>query len=156
VDVVSSLLGAKRTELDAANRIVQAEIRESYASRRQKPMLTYEQAVANRLKVDWDDHVIASPWFVGRRFLDDVPLADLAKYIDWTFFFAAWELKGRFPGVLDHPQYGAAARELYEHAQALLKRIIDEKLLTARGVYAFWPANTVGDDIVVCHAGPVC
>jgi len=149
VDVVSSLLGDRRPEFDGANRIVQAEIRESYANRRQKPMLTYAQAVANRLKIDWDDHVIASPWFVGRRFLDDVPLADLAKYIDWTFFFTAWELKGRFPGVLDHPQYGAAARELYGHAQALLKRIIDEKLLTARGVYAFWPANTVGDDIVV-------
>ena len=105
--------------------------------------------VANRLKTDWDEHVIASPWFLGRRYLDDVPLEDLAKFIDWTFFFSAWELKGRFPGILDHPQYGPAARELYEHAQALLKRIIDEKLLTARGVYGFWPANTVGDDIVV-------
>jgi 5-methyltetrahydrofolate--homocysteine methyltransferase len=78
-----------------------------------------------------------------------VPLGDLAKFIDWTFFFSAWELKGRFPGILDHPQYGPAARELYENAQALLKRIIDEKLLTARGVYGFWPANTSGDDIVV-------
>ena len=105
--------------------------------------------MANRLKTDWDDHVIASPWFLGRRYLDDVPLEDLAKFIDWTFFFSAWELKGRFPAILDHPQYGPAARELYENAQALLKRIIDEKLLTARGVYGFWPANTVGDDIVV-------
>ncbi len=112
-------------------------------------MLSYEQALANRLKTDWDDHVIASPWFLGRRYLDDVPLEDLAKFIDWTFFFSAWELKGRFPGILDHPQYGPAARELYENAQALLKRIIDEKLLTARGVYGFWPANTVGDDIIV-------
>ena len=93
--------------------------------------------------------MIASPWFVGRRYLDDVPLADIAKFIDWTFFFSAWELKGRFPAIFDHPQYGAAARELYEHAQALLKRIIDERLLTARGVYAFWPANTDGDDIIV-------
>ena len=71
-----------------------------------------------------------------------MPLAELAKFIDWTFFFSAWELKGRFPAILEHPQYGAAARELYEHAQALLQRIIDEKLLTARGVYGFWPANT--------------
>jgi len=149
VDVVSNLLGENRTSFDAANRVAQGEIRESYANRRQKPLLSYEQAVANRLKTDWDDHVIASPWFLGRRYLDDVPLGDLAKFIDWTFFFSAWELKGRFPGILDHPQYGPAARELYENAQALLKRIIDEKLLTARGVYGFWPANTCGDDIVV-------
>jgi 5-methyltetrahydrofolate--homocysteine methyltransferase len=149
VDVVSNLLGDGRPSFDGANRIAQAEIRESYANRRQKPLLTYEQAVANRLKTDWDEHVIASPWFLGRRYLDDVPLEDLARYIDWTFFFSAWELKGRFPAILDHPQYGPAARELYEHAQALLKRIIDEKLLTARGVYGFWPANSLGDDIVV-------
>jgi 5-methyltetrahydrofolate--homocysteine methyltransferase len=149
VDVVSNLLGDNRTRFDAANRIAQAEIREGYANRRQKPLLSYEDALANRLKTAWDDHVIASPWFLGRRYLDDVPLEDLARYIDWTFFFSAWELKGRFPGILDHPQYGPAARELYENAQALLERIIDEKLLTARGVYGFWPANTVGDDIIV-------
>jgi 5-methyltetrahydrofolate--homocysteine methyltransferase len=111
--------------------------------------LSYADAVANRLKLDWDNHEIASPWFLGRRYLDDVPLADIARFIDWTFFFSAWELKGRFPGILDHPEYGTAARELYEHAQGLLKRIIDEKLLTARGVYGFWPANADGDDIVV-------
>ncbi len=149
VDVVSNLLGENRPGFDAANRVTQAEIRESYANRRQKPLLTYEQARANRLKTDWDEHVIASPWFLGRRYLDDVPLGDIAKFIDWTFFFTAWELKGRFPAILDHPEYGAAAREVYEHAQALLKRIIDEKLLTARGVYGFWPANADGDDIVV-------
>ena len=120
-----------------------------YANRRQKPLLTYEQARANRLKTDWDEHVIATPWFIGRRYLDHVPLGDIARFIDWTFFFSAWELKGRFPGILEHPQYGGAARELYENAQALLKRIIDEQLLTANGVYAFWPANTVGDDIII-------
>jgi 5-methyltetrahydrofolate--homocysteine methyltransferase len=149
VDTVSSLLGEKRAGYDRENRAAQAEIRERYATRREKPLLSYAQAVANRPAFDWDDHVIASPWFVGRRFLDDVPLGEIAKFIDWTYFFSAWELKGRFPGILEHPQYGAAARELYAHAQALLKRIVDEKLLTARGVYAFWPANTDGDDIVV-------
>jgi 5-methyltetrahydrofolate--homocysteine methyltransferase len=149
VDVVSNLLGDNRAGFDAANRVTQAEIRESYASRRQKPLLSYEQAVANRLKTDWDEHVIASPWFLGRRYLDEVPLADVAKFIDWTFFFSAWELKGRFPAILEHAEYGAAARDLYENAQALLKRIIEEKLLNARGVYGFWPANTEGDDIVV-------
>ncbi len=112
-------------------------------------MLSYEQARANRQQTAWDDLVISSPWFVGRRYLDDVPLDELAKYIDWTFFFSAWELKGRYPAILEHPEYGAAARELFQHARALLEQIIDGKLLTARGVYGFWPANADGDDIVV-------
>ena len=149
VDVVSSLLGEKRPDFDRANRETQAGIREQYATRRRKPLLSYEQAFANRLRTDWDDHVIASPWFLGRRYLDEVPLAEIARYIDWTFFFSAWELKGRFPAILEHPEYGSASRDLYENAQALLKGIIDQKLLTARGVYGFWPANTEGDDIVL-------
>jgi 5-methyltetrahydrofolate--homocysteine methyltransferase len=149
VDVVSSLLGASKSAFDLANRAEQTEIREKYAKRRERPLLTFEQARANRLQIDWEAHQIASPWFLGRRFIDDLPLADVARFIDWTFFFSAWELKGRFPGILEHPQYGAAARELYEHAKTLLDRIINEKLLTARAVYAFWPANSDGDDIVV-------
>jgi 5-methyltetrahydrofolate--homocysteine methyltransferase len=84
--------------------------------------------------------------------LDDVTLEDLTPYIDWTFFFAAWELKGRFPGILNHPKYGAAARELYDHASELLDRIVRDRLLTPRGVYGFWPACTEGDDIVVSDA----
>ena len=74
-------------------------------------------------------------------------------YIDWTFFFAAWELKGRFPAILDHPEHGKAARDLYEHAQKLLARIVSGKLLRARGVYGFWPANSDGDDIVLYAPG---
>jgi 5-methyltetrahydrofolate--homocysteine methyltransferase len=149
VDVVSSLLGDKRGEFDRANREAQENTRQKYAGRKEKPLLTIEQARANRLQYDWDDHVIASPSFIGRRYLEDVDLAQIASFIDWTFFFTAWELKGRFPAILEHPQYGSAARELYDNAQALLKRIIDEKLLSARGVYGFWPANTIGDDIVL-------
>ena len=149
VDVVASLLGDKRAELDRSNRVEQAETREKYAGRREKPLLTYAEARANAPKYDWDDHVIASPSFLGRRYVDDAPLGALAELIDWTFFFSAWELKGRFPGILEHPQYGAAARDLYQHAQRLLQRIIDERLLTARGCYSFWPANSDGDDIVL-------
>jgi 5-methyltetrahydrofolate--homocysteine methyltransferase len=149
VDVVSSLLGSNRNEFDAANRREQDGLRGQYASRRERPLLSYEQARANSLKLDWDDLEIASPWFLGRRALDDMPLEEIARYIDWTFFFSAWELKGRFPGILNHPKYGAAARELYEHATTLLNRIISEKLLTARAVYGFWPANADGDDVIV-------
>jgi 5-methyltetrahydrofolate--homocysteine methyltransferase len=149
VDVVSSLLGARLDEFDRTNRQAQAEIRDKYADRRERPLISYEQARANRQRFDWESHEITTPWFIGRRFVDDVPVSELARYIDWTFFFSAWQLKGRFPGILQHPQYGAAARELFEHAQALLSRIADERLLTARGAYAFWPANSEGDDIVL-------
>jgi 5-methyltetrahydrofolate--homocysteine methyltransferase len=127
----------------------QAEIREKYKTRSEKPLLSYEQARANALKYDWDDHESATPAFVGRRYLDDVPLEEIAKYIDWTYFFSAWELKGKYPGILQHPQYGEAARELFANAQALLKKIIDGKLIRARGVHAFWPAVADRDDIVV-------
>jgi len=149
VDTVSGLLGSARGAFDARNKTEQEEIRQAYTARRDRPLRTYEEARANRQTFDWEDHEIASPWFVGRREVDDAPLGEIAKYIDWTFFFSAWELKGRFPAILEHPQYGSAARELHTHAQQLLARIIDDKLLTARGVYGFWPANANGDDIVV-------
>jgi 5-methyltetrahydrofolate--homocysteine methyltransferase len=150
VDVVASLLSDERRDaFDRSNREDQDDIRERYKTRSEKPLLSYDQARANRLKYDWDEHVIATPAFVGRKYLNDVPLAELSRYIDWTYFFSAWELKGRFPAVLDHPQFGAAARELYANAQELLKEIIDGRLLQAKGVYAFWPAAAEEDDILV-------
>ncbi len=150
VDVVSSLMSAdRRAAFVQSNREAQEELRERYKTRSERPLLSYEQARANRLTYDWDEHVIATPAFVGRRFLDDVPLEEIAKYIDWTYFFSAWELKGKFPAILEHPQYGEAARDLYGGAQGLLKQIIDGKLVRARGVYAFWPAAADGDDILV-------
>src|SRR5204862_7048827 len=103
----------------------------------------------NRLKIDWANERLPVPSFVGSRALEDAALGDLVPFIDWTFFFAAWELKGRFPAILDHPQYGAAARELYDNGRALLDRIVDERLLTARAVYGFWPAATDGDDVIL-------
>ncbi|HVL68044.1 MAG TPA: methionine synthase [Vicinamibacterales bacterium] len=149
VDVVSSLLGENCEEYQQQNLATQENTRQKYAGRKEKPLLTIEQARANRLTFDWENHEIATPWFVGRRYVEEVDLAEIAKFIDWQFFFTAWELKGRFPAILDDPKVGKAARELFDNAQALLKRIVDEKLLTAKGVYAFWPANSVGDDIVV-------
>ena len=149
VDVVSSLLGGKLAEFDRANRETQASTREKYAGRASKPLLTYAKALANRLTLDWDDHETRTPWFIGRRYLDDVPLEEVAKFIDWTFFFSAWELKGRYPAILSHPEYGPAARELFDNARALLDRIVREKLLVAKGTYGFWPAASDGEDIIV-------
>jgi 5-methyltetrahydrofolate--homocysteine methyltransferase len=150
VDVVSGLLSPTRKPgFDAANRADQDTIRQQYAALKQKPLLAWPAAQANRPQFDWPRESVATAAFTGTRMLDDVTLEDLAPYIDWTFFFAAWELKGRFPGILDHPQYGAAARELYDHASALLDRIVRDRLLTPRGVYGFWSACSEGDDIVV-------
>jgi 5-methyltetrahydrofolate--homocysteine methyltransferase len=154
VDVVSSLMNDRGRERYVSNvRKEQQEIRDRYADRRQRPMLTYEQARANALKTDWGALEVPAPWFVGRRVVEPA-IADLVPFIDWTFFFSAWELKGRFPAILEHPQYGPAARELYEHAQGVLNELVEAEqkkapLVRARGVYGFFPAAADGDDVVV-------
>ena len=150
VDVVASLLSPDRRDAFAvSNREAQEDLRESYKTRSVRPLLPYDKAKANKLKYDWDEHVTATPSFVGRRFLDDVPLEEIVRYIDWTYFFSAWELKGKYPGILQHPQYGEAARDLFANAQTLLKKIVDGRLIRARGVHGFWPAAADGDDILV-------
>ena len=150
VDVVSNLLSpTARDGFEAENSRAQAEIRKAYATRSTKPLLTFKECRANRLRFDWTTAELPVPSFTGTRVLDDVPLDELVPYIDWTFFFSAWELKGRFPQILDHPKYGSAARELYAHAQTLLGRIVDERLITARGVYGFWPADADEESIAV-------
>jgi 5-methyltetrahydrofolate--homocysteine methyltransferase len=147
VDVVSSLLSrGQRAAFESANRGEQERLREQYGDRRERPILSYEAARANRLTLDFANAPV--PSFTGRREVD-VDLAELVPYIDWTFFFAAWELKGRFPAILEHPEIGAAARDLYDHAHKLLSRIVSGKLLRARGVYGFWPAYSDNDDIVL-------
>jgi 5-methyltetrahydrofolate--homocysteine methyltransferase len=149
VDVVANLMRAEnRVTFAAANGAEQARLREQYGARRERRLLSYADARVNRQRLPFTADTIATPEFTGARPID-VDLSELVPYIDWTFFFAAWELKGRFPAILDHPQHGHAARELYGHATALLNRIVSGKLLRARGVYGFWPANADGDDIVV-------
>jgi 5-methyltetrahydrofolate--homocysteine methyltransferase len=149
VDVVASLLSDRlRDGFVAATRAEQDELRARYGAKRERALLTLDQARANSLKTDWDSLEISVPWFVGRRVVEPA-IQDLVPYIDWQFFFAAWELKGRFPAILDDPQIGTAARDLYNHARDILGRIIKEKSLKPRGVYGFWPANSVGDDVVL-------
>ncbi|MBI4265831.1 MAG: methionine synthase [Acidobacteria bacterium] len=153
VDVVASLLHPERKPaFDAANRAEQERIRLQHSALKRRPLLAWPAARANRLRLEWHDEVVARPSFTGSRVLDEVRLEELVPYIDWTFFFAAWELKGRFPAILDHPQYGPAARELYGHARVLLDRIVGDRLITPRGVYGFWPADTEGEDIVISQA----
>ncbi|MEE8165697.1 MAG: vitamin B12 dependent-methionine synthase activation domain-containing protein, partial [Myxococcota bacterium] len=134
---------------DEANRQRQENLRFVYGNREKRPLLSYSDALENRMQIEWRAEDLPVPDFSGRRVLEDVSLAEIAKYIDWTFFFSTWELKGKFPKILEHPKYGEAARELYAHGRALLDRIIDEKLLSPRAVYGFWPAASENDEIIL-------
>jgi 5-methyltetrahydrofolate--homocysteine methyltransferase len=153
VGVVSGLLSDGAEAFRAANAAEQDKIRAAHGGASARPLLPYAEAQARRAKLDFGPAFVARPSFYGRRTLDDVDLGELAEWIDWTFFFHAWELRGKFPKILDDPRQGAAARELYQNALALLRRIREEKRLVARGVYGFWPANADGDDLVLWRDG---
>jgi 5-methyltetrahydrofolate--homocysteine methyltransferase len=150
VGVVSDLLDSERCQtLDSANRETQERLRYVYSQKKTKPLRSYSDACENRLAIDWQQQDIASPEQIGLRHVDDITLDEIRDYIDWTFFFSAWELSGKFPKILDHPEKGAAARELFEDGQQLLEQIIAEKQITPRAAYGFWPAASEGDDIIV-------
>ena len=150
VSTMSDLLDPVRRESFAAgNREMQEQLRWVYGQRASEPLRPIEEARANRRAFDWSAADLPVPAFAGRRVVDDLDAGQVAQAIDWTFFFHAWELKGRFPDLLDDPQSGPAARELFAAAQALLGRIVDERLLELRAVYGFWPAQSDGDDLVL-------
>jgi 5-methyltetrahydrofolate--homocysteine methyltransferase len=149
VDVVSSLLNqGQRERFVSNNRTDQERIREQHGALKRRPMLPWRSAQNHRLQLDWQAGAIAVPSFTGTRVVEPA-IEELLPFVDWTLFFSAWELKGRFPAILEHPKYGEAARELYEHAQELLQQVMRDRLLTARGVYGFWPAASDGEDIVL-------
>ncbi|MEI6815597.1 MAG: methionine synthase [Bacteroidota bacterium] len=112
----------------------------------QNKFISLAEARANKLPIDWKESVITKPSFLGNRAFTDYPLAEIAEYIDWTPFFHAWEMRGSYPKILSDPERGLEATKLYNDAQAMLKKIIDEKWLQANGVIGFYPANTIGDD----------
>jgi 5-methyltetrahydrofolate--homocysteine methyltransferase len=151
VGVASALLSPDKREAYAA------EIRAEYAkisaahfrAQADKKRLSLKDARANAVKIDYAKAPPARPSFLGIRSFDAYDLAELAAYIDWTPFFQTWELAGRYPAILSDAKVGEAARALYDDAQAMLKRIIAEKWFTARATIGFWPANAVGDDIVL-------
>ena len=113
----------------------------------EKKRVPLAEARANAFKPDWSGYVPPKPSFLGTKVFDNIDLAQLAKYIDWTPFFQTWELKGRYPAILEDERQGEAARQLWADAQKMLKQIIDEKWFKPRGVVGFWPANASGDDI---------
>ena len=127
-----------------------ASLRERHAQKNERPMLTLEKARANRTPIEWDGYTPPVPaQGVGVREFLDYDLAELREYIDWQPFFNAWEMKGRFPDILNNPVSGETARKLYDDAQEMLDTAIKEKWLTANGVIGFFCANAVGDDIEV-------
>src|SRR5271170_2968263 len=149
VGVVSSLLSPETRA--ATIQSVRAEYRrvaEAHErSEADKIRVPLAKARANALKTDWSAYRPTTPSYFGARAFEWNDLADLACYIDWTPFFQTWELKGRYPAILDDPAQGAAARALFDDTQAMLKRIIDEQWFTPKAAVGFWPAVQVGDDI---------
>jgi len=149
VGVVSNLINSElKPGFAEQNRRQQELDREKHKGQRaQKPLLTLEQARERRTPIDWANTVIDKPSFTGVRVLDEFPLSEIVPFIDWTPFFHTWELRGVYPKIFDDPTFGGRAKELFNDAQKLLAELVKNKLLTARAVYGFFPANSVGDDI---------
>ncbi|MBA5870316.1 MAG: methionine synthase [Nitrospira sp. CR2.1] len=153
VGVVGSLINEQqRADFAASVRADYDRIRQAHQDRGSKALISLEAARAHRLPTEWAAADLPVPSFTGVRRIDRMSLRELAPFIDWTPFFHTWELRGRYPGILEDPTVGPKAKELLADAQALLEEIIRGDLLTARGVYGFFPANSVGDDIELYRA----
>jgi 5-methyltetrahydrofolate--homocysteine methyltransferase len=147
VPVTTSLLSDDGKEAFVAQHREEYErLRRQHAQPRHK-LLSLEAARENRTPITWRAEDLPTPAHTGLQVLHDVPLATLRGYIDWTPFFHTWELKGLYPAILEHEKYGEQARQIFGEANHLLDQIIEEKLLTARGVYGLFPASAVGDDV---------
>ncbi len=149
---VAQALISKETRAPYIEQVRAEYLRTAEAHRRaeaEKLRTPLAKARANALKTDWVDYTPPKPTFTGVRVISSYDLAELARYIDWTPFFQTWELKGRFPAILDDAKQGEAARSLFADAQDMVKRIVEERWFNPRAVIGFWPANTVGDDIAL-------
>ena len=162
VPVAAALLSAEqRGKLLADTEADYDSLRKRHAAKNDRPMLSIEDARANRTPIDWSSYTPPVPAMVSTgsttekgaasnvRAFEDYDLAELREYIDWMPFFNAWEMKGKFPDILNNPASGETARKLYDDAQEMLDNMIKEKWVTANGVIGFFPANAVGDDIEV-------
>ncbi|QGY44752.1 methionine synthase [Maribellus comscasis] len=148
VNVVSNLIAKNQKYIDSVKEDY-VQIREFQGQRKAKEYLTLEQARKNKYKINWKTSPIYKPNFTGVKQLIDYPLEELRKYIDWTFFFLTWGLKGHYPQILNDEKQGEEARKLLAEANAFLDEIIEKKMLQANAVFGIWPANTDKDDIVL-------
>ena len=150
VSVASSLLSD-----ESANKFIQDlrddydRIRLQHANRKVAPTISLEAARQNREKIDWSGYTPEKPKFIGRRVFKNFALSEIAKFIDWTPFFQTWDLAGKFPAILEDEVVGVEAKKVFADAQALLDKLVKGQWLQADGVVAFYPANTLGDDIVL-------
>ncbi|MFC2113231.1 methionine synthase, partial [Bacteroidota bacterium] len=154
VTVASQLL-SKSQKLDFVDQVRKEylDLRETYkGAGRQVEYLTLEEARKNRLNIDWSTSPIYKPAEIGIRVFDDYSIGEIREYISWIFFFLVWQLRGKWPDILEDPKQGEEARKLYEDALSMLDEIEEKKILKARGVVGFFPANAVGDDIEVYSA----
>ncbi|SFE53838.1 methionine synthase [Sunxiuqinia elliptica] len=148
VNVVANLVANNQEFIDNL-KDEYAKIREFHGQKKKKEYLSLAQARANKFQIDWSKDEIYKPKQTGIFELIDFPIEELRKYIDWNFFFFVWELRGKFPEILDDERQGEQARKVYEDAQIMLDEIIEKKMLQANGIYGIWPANAEGDDIVL-------
>jgi 5-methyltetrahydrofolate--homocysteine methyltransferase len=153
VGVVNSLLNAKqKSAFDAKTRAEYEALRKAHGAKTSaKKLLTLEQARANRTPIDWTNYVPPKPEFIGVREVKPT-IVDLSEYIDWSPFFHVWELRGRYPAIFDDPTIGKQARELFDDAQKILEQIVAQKSFVARGVFGFWDARAIGDDVDLPNA----
>ncbi len=150
VGVVGSLVNADlQTDFAKKVRADYDQIRQTHQDKGAKPLWTLERARANRFQSNWAEVDIPIPAFTGVKVVSQQPLDQLTSYIDWSPFFHTWELRGRYPTILEDPVVGPKAKELYDDALALLRKIVEKRLFTANGVYGFFPANSLGDDIEI-------
>jgi 5-methyltetrahydrofolate--homocysteine methyltransferase len=149
VGVVGDLLhGDRRARLDGENRADQERLRALYAEKGRKPLLPLREARTRRTPIDWHEDDLAVPSFSGVRLVEE-EISVLRGYVDWTYFFHAWELKGRYPAILDDPEKGEVARDLFAAANELLDEVAADGSLHADGVYGFWRAHAESDDVVL-------
>ena len=154
VGVVSQLFGNSRTEFVTQTATEYETIAtQRAAERRQAVRVSLRAAQENRCQIDWSSYVSPQPSYLGVKTFADYPLSELCNYIDWTPFFRTWELKGTYPKILEDQIMGEVARNLFADAKGLLEQIVEKRLLTAKAVVGFWPANSVGDDLEVYESG---
>lgn len=152
VPVAGRLMQSEQTSKEIFDEIKAqyAQLRIDHANRQKdKNYVPIEKARLNTPKIDWNNFKATKPQFLGNKYFMDYDLAEIAKYIDWTPFFSTWQLSGKYPKIFDNAIVGVEAKKLFDDATVLLKEIIDNKLLTARAVVGFYPANAIGDDIIL-------
>ncbi len=149
VSVAQGLLSDQAAKYIADLNADYAKVREQHANKKQTPLVTLAQARANATPIGWDNYKPTQPKFIGRRVFKNFDLAELEKFIDWAPFFQTWDLAGPFPAILEDAVVGVEAKKVYADGQAMLKKIITNRWLTANAVVGLYPAQRVGDDIVL-------